>query len=628
MFGAFAAGEQACIREALGDEAEALLARPLLSEGETQEWEASVYACLAPETARAVLLAGLVAALQEEEGLELGDAELACLRETMAAVDVAALIAETLPGSDGEEATNALVGGIVACVPAFFLQLAFAEMGVELEGLDVEARICLEGLMREADWPALVADAEAGGVRLTMELFGCVPSLFLTSAFGVELELRASEAACLREAFAVTIEEDLAEGSPSEELAAELVGCVPDLFILVMLGELWADREDVSEGELACLRGWAAERDRGDLLAAQAAGDGAVAEAFAAGFVACVPDLLVLQMTGEPVQLDEVVLGCFWEQLAETGGDDLGEGYEVYMHYATMLLACDLPDVSPPEDESSERGSGPAGASCAAANPGLVRDCEALLRLRDRLAGGGRALNWSADLVMTSWTGVTVAGSPQRVTKLELASSGLTGQVSGLLGNLTGLTELRLNGNRLTGRLPSKLGQLTNLTHVYLASNRFTGCVPSLLRTVTNNDVASLGLTDCAAPVDIVADSRTLTAGIYKFVWKEGEAPLIFDVPPGLKLKLRMMISAIPRFLGEGRPVTSGRGLLFTVVGSESSDTDFLTLSGLILDAKYPGVEWNRNIVAGDVLPTDSTSPSLEDLFDSVVESSWVGEAE
>ena len=129
-------------------------------------------------------------------------------------------------------------------------------------------------------------------------------------------------------------------------------------------------------------------------------------------------------------------------------------------------------------------------------NTELVEDCESLLKARDRLAGTA-TLNWSSGRPMREWEGVTVAGTPQRVTQLELASSGLNGELTGLLGNLTGLTHLRLNANALTGKIPSKLQLLTALTHLYLANDALTDCVPASLRTVTNNDLAALNLPDC-----------------------------------------------------------------------------------------------------------------------------------
>ena len=54
-----------------------------------------------------------------------------------------------------------------------------------------------------------------------------------------------------------------------------------------------------------------------------------------------------------------------------------------------------------------------------ASNPGLVSDCEALLASRDTLAGTA-TLNWSADTPIADWDGITLEGTPQRVTKLSL----------------------------------------------------------------------------------------------------------------------------------------------------------------------------------------------------------------
>ena len=138
----------------------------------------------------------------------------------------------------------------------------------------------------------------------------------------------------------------------------------------------------------------------------------------------------------------------------------------------------------------------------AVANPAtdtaLVADCDALLAMRDALAGTA-TLNWAAGTPISSWEGVTVAGTPQRVTKLSLANSSLTGELPRGLGGLTALTELRLNGNQLTGHVPWALTQLPSLTHLYLAGNSgLTGCIPPALRTITNNDMATLGLPDCA----------------------------------------------------------------------------------------------------------------------------------
>ena len=133
---------------------------------------------------------------------------------------------------------------------------------------------------------------------------------------------------------------------------------------------------------------------------------------------------------------------------------------------------------------------------------------------------------------------MTVGGTPRRVTSINLRGRSLSGELSGLLGNLSGLTELWLNDNSLTGRIPSRIEQLTNLTHVYLAGNSLSGCTPLYLRTVANNDVAALGLTDCPPPTDISYGEHTLEQGTYKFLLDEYGSPVVFDVPAGVSLEI------------------------------------------------------------------------------------------
>ncbi len=252
----------------------------------------------------------------------------------------------------------------------------------------------------------------------------------------------------------------------------------------------------------------------------------------------------------------------------------------------------------------------------AVTNPGtnaeLVKDCETLLGLRDTLAGDA-ALNWAAGTAITSWAGVTVGGTPQRVTALSLANRGLTGVLSGMLGDLTGLTELRLNGNALAGLIPSKLAQLTSLTHVSMSGTAFTGCAPPVLRRVATNDVAGSGLADCGAPPDIsyYVGNEVLTAGTYQFIWKEGDPPLIFDVPEGLTMR---------------------------VDGSFASDGAGPPIKGLILEEAATGQSWigldvRRGVVygMGVVEPShaprsaEASTPSISTLFDRLGESLWIG---
>ncbi|MYE31881.1 MAG: hypothetical protein F4X80_04335 [Chloroflexi bacterium] len=111
------------------------------------------------------------------------------------------------------------------------------------------------------------------------------------------------------------------------------------------------------------------------------------------------------------------------------------------------------------------------------AHPGLLRDCETLLGLRDDLRGTA-ALDWRADTPIAEWEGVTVAGEPPRVTELALSSTGLSGSIPTALGELDALEELRLGRNQLTGRIPATLGGLTSLRNLLLSRNQLSGSIP------------------------------------------------------------------------------------------------------------------------------------------------------
>ena len=120
-------------------------------------------------------------------------------------------------------------------------------------------------------------------------------------------------------------------------------------------------------------------------------------------------------------------------------------------------------------------------------NDSLLADCNALLVVRDILAGRAK-LNWSADTPLAGWKGVTVGGSPRRVTELDLHDSDLTGAIPAELGRLTGLRELTLSRNRLLGPVPGELGRLVELRELSLWGNRLSGPIPESI-----GDLANLG---------------------------------------------------------------------------------------------------------------------------------------
>ena len=135
-------------------------------------------------------------------------------------------------------------------------------------------------------------------------------------------------------------------------------------------------------------------------------------------------------------------------------------------------------------------------------NPWLVADCNALLAGRDALAGSA-TLNWSANTPIVYWDGVTIGGTPLRVTwlELELPDSQLTGAIPIELGSLTSLQVLILSENQLTGPIPPELGRLTNLVVLALWGNQLTGPIPVSLGDLANLELLYLTDNQLTGPI-------------------------------------------------------------------------------------------------------------------------------
>ena len=141
-------------------------------------------------------------------------------------------------------------------------------------------------------------------------------------------------------------------------------------------------------------------------------------------------------------------------------------------------VTIDLPDCG--ETSTAITGISASKLGTAPDLTGLVADCNTLLDLKDDLTGTrSGSLNWSADTATDSWDGITVAKTPPRVTRLELARKGLTGTIPEELANLTNLEKLALWENQLTGPIPAALGHLTMLNTLWLSNNRLSGAIPS-----------------------------------------------------------------------------------------------------------------------------------------------------
>ena len=110
--------------------------------------------------------------------------------------------------------------------------------------------------------------------------------------------------------------------------------------------------------------------------------------------------------------------------------------------------------------------------------PGLVRDCETLLGIKQKYPGFASLPWWTSDYIY-KWDGVSLRGG--RVTGLNLVERGLEGPIPTELSNLSSLTFLSLKRNRLTGAIPPELGKLDKLETLILGANQLTGILPAEL---------------------------------------------------------------------------------------------------------------------------------------------------
>lgn len=161
---------------------------------------------------------------------------------------------------------------------------------------------------------------------------------------------------------------------------------------------------------------------------------------------------------------------------------------------------------------------------------GLAADADALLAARDILAGDA-ALDWSRDLPVPAWRGVTVGGAPPRIVGLTLTRAGLNGRIPPGLGGLTRLVALRLDGNRLDGPIPGELGGLADLRELALQDNELTGAVPASLGSLRRLSRLRLGGNDL---------SETLPPGLCTVPDRDFDpqrvcAPLAADAAPNMR---------------------------------------------------------------------------------------------
>ncbi|MDE0137539.1 MAG: PPC domain-containing protein [bacterium] len=296
VFNALTTTEQECIRDTFdADLLESVLDRSVMSESDTPEaWEISMFSCLAPQTARAVFLALLVAGI-EKDGAFRADADAqACLDEWVAGIDVFATMVAL--SADDAGAAGEVTTAFMRCHPDLFISSMLEQTGMTLEDLNEEEATCLREWAAGTDWATLLASSTDDPSFLgdfVPDLIACAPDLFISSMLedtGLTLDdLSEEEATCLRE-WATGI--DWATLLAGDDFAVlldflpDLFACAPDLFISSVLEDTGLTLEDLSEEEASCLREWVTDFDWSTLFTGFADDSMYLFE-----LLECVPDL-------------------------------------------------------------------------------------------------------------------------------------------------------------------------------------------------------------------------------------------------------------------------------------------------------------------------------------------------
>ena len=318
VFDALTAAEQTCISGELDDDLlSSVLERQVLAGTGSERWEPSIFACLDPDTARALFLAALIESFAEELDVgDFSDEELTCLREWVTDIDVAALVA----ADDAEFVAS--VTSVMGCLARPFLTVMFAEMGVDMEDLSEDELSCLQQWLSDLGMAAPTDSGYSAAVfdEVLSGLMGCVPDVYLGAVLaelGVDMrDLGGDEMECLRQWMAaidleelLTVEVD--DDAAFAESGLSLERCIPDVFLAAVLADMGVDMRDLSGEERECLRQSVAHIDLEEMATAMARFDAAI-EGFGLPLARCVPDVFLDAMLAE--------IGL---NVADLSGDDM-----------------------------------------------------------------------------------------------------------------------------------------------------------------------------------------------------------------------------------------------------------------------------------------------------------------
>ena len=244
-------------------------------------------------------------------------------------------------------------------------------------------------------------------------------------------------------------------------------------------------------------------------------------------------------------------------------------------------------------------------------NPGLVSDCNTLLKVRDTLAGDA-GLSWSPYTPVEQWSGISVGGAPLHVTELSLFGAGLLGEIPPELAGLVHLETLDIRGSLLTGEVPPELGRLVQLKTLDFGSNQLTGEIPAELGNLSKVERLWLGGNQLTGEVPAeLGNLRNLhTLGL-------GDNLLTGKIPP----ELGNLVNLRDLRLGDNRLT----GEIPAELGNLQDLEYYLMLDGNQLSGELPAELGNlvnvtdfwldNNRFSGEIPPELGNLSNVEELY-------------
>ena len=247
IFDKLPATEQSCIRDALGDDHEAVLVRPVLPEGSSlDKRQVPIYNCLGAEIANPILLFITLTFIEMFTGVS--DEEVPCLQELIAGMEMTDLV-ETYYGSPENDE---FMVDLISCVPGLLFSFGMSQTGwLKPEYFSGEELYCISDLTSGADRETILAalDDSPESEKFSESLLTCLPDLNMQIAlamFQMGLkDLTEDETYCLKEKDWDVERED--------DLSSNVASCVPYLFIRSMLANLGKTLEDLTDEERSCV---------------------------------------------------------------------------------------------------------------------------------------------------------------------------------------------------------------------------------------------------------------------------------------------------------------------------------------------------------------------------------------